>query len=295
MSITERFKKFIERIGMKKYVTKIKRFFQFENRTFDDYSEFIKKALNNGFEFVPLKDFQKQRLENEKIIGYRHDVDSELDHALKIAKIEHDLGVRSTYYVLHTAKYFYKNVSKDILNDSLIEKLLYLQNTLGHEVGLHIDLMPIEVIFKKDPVEYTKNLIQFLKENGINIVGVAPHGNLFHDVYRKKYKIENKEFINNIFADPYINFNTGMFNVDYEAYSLEHDNYLSDASFIENKRWDFSRVEEDFFKKTGRTIVLTHTIHWAPSNIYYFTVNFWITVEYFLKYLSEYIKLRKTL
>ena len=59
-------------------------------------------------------------------------------------------------------------------------------------------------------------------------------------------------------------FDIKMFNVGYEAYSLEHDTYFSDAKFIGNKRWNFSCIDDDFFNKSGRTIILTHTIHWAP-------------------------------
>jgi len=280
---------------MKKYITKVKRFFQFENRTFKDYELFIEKAKYNGFEFVQLKEFLKNKDANEKIIGLRHDVDSELDHALKIAKIEHNLGVKSTYFVLHTASYFHVDLSKNTLNDKLIKKLLYLQNTLGHEVGLHIDLMPIEIIYKKDPYVFVKSLVGLLKEKGVNIIGVAPHGNLFHHIYRQNYVIKNKDFKNSIFADPYIDFDIKMFNVGYEAYSLEHDTYFSDAKFIGNKRWDFSFIDDDFFNKSGRTIILTHTIHWAPSKFYYFTVNLWITMQYFFRYLNEYIKYRKSI
>jgi len=276
-----------------KYLTKVKRFFQFGNRTFKDYKLFIEKSKSNGFKFAPLKEFIKQKESNEKIIGIRHDVDSELDHALKIAKIEYDLGIRTTYYVLHTASYFYKNIHREILNDNLIKKLKYLQDTLGHEIGLHIDLMPIEIVYKKDPINYIKNLIILLKNNGINIIGVAPHGNLFHHIYRSKYIIKNKENINNIFADPYIIFDVKMFDIDYEAYSLPHDIYFSDARFIKNKRWDFSCIEDDFFEKNGRTIILAHTIHWAPSKFYYFTVNLILTVRYFFRYLSEYIKYKR--
>lgn len=279
---------------VKKYIFKIKKFFQFGNRTFNDYAQFLETAKANGCTFSPLKDFIKPRIDGEKLIGLRHDVDSELDHALKIAKIEHDLEVKATYYVLHTAKYFYKDIEANLLQKGLIEKLLYLQNTLGHEIGLHIDLMPIEVVYKKDPLVYTQNLVSFLRSKGLNIVGVAPHGNLFKDIYRKKHSIEGKEFINGVFADPYRIFQPSQVNVSYEAYNLPHDRYYSDAMFINNARWDFTKIKENFFNESGRTIILTHTIHWAPSVLYYFTINFSITVKYFLTYLKEYLKYKKS-
>lgn len=279
---------------MNKYLTKVKRFFHFGDRSFNDYKIFIEKAQNHGFEFVPLKSFRKQKVSTEKIIGLRHDVDSNLNHAIKIAKIEHALGVKSTYFVLHTAKYFYENILENTLNKNLIKKLQYLQNDLGHEIGLHTDLMPIEIIYKKDPINYVINIITLLRENGIKIVGIAPHGNLFHHIYRKKYIIGNEEKKNNIFADPYTDFDVKMFNIDYEAYSLTHDKYLSDASFLNNKRWDFSYVDDDFFKNNGRTIISTHPIHWAQSKFYYFSINFMLTVRYFFSYVNEFFMYKRS-
>lgn len=273
----------------------MKRFFQFGNRTFEDYSNFLKKAKANGFEFVPLREFLFPKEPNERKIGLRHDVDSELNHALKIARIEHAAGIKSTYFILHTAGYYYKDISKDKINERLIEKLVYLQNILGHEIGLHTDLMPIELVYKKDPDEYLKNILIHLRNNGINITGVAPHGNLFHHLYKRKYMDSDLEIKNNnLFADPSREFDMKMFNLDYEAYNLDEDIYFSDAQFINYKRWDFSCIENNFFKKNGRTIILTHTIHWAPSRVYYFTINFFLTVRYFFSYIIEYINYRRS-
>jgi len=277
-----------------KYLNKIQRFFHFGNRSFKAYKNFIEHAKASGFEFVPLKEMVKEKETNEKLIGLRHDVDSELKHALKIAKIEHDAGIQATYFIRHTAKYFYTDMNSDKFNKTLIEKLLYLQNTLGHEIGLHTDLMPIEMIYKKDPVVYMNDLVDLLKSKGIHIVGIAPHGNLFRHIYRKKHLIEKKPALNNLFTDPYAAIDLSILNIDYEAYSLKHDYYFSDSRFINNKRWDFSYLTDDFYNTNGRIIILTHTIHWAPSKLYYFTINFMRTVRYFFSYIKEYINYRKS-
>lgn len=276
-----------------KYLKKIKRFFHFGNRRFKDYNTFLEKAKASGFEFVPLKEMRKEKKPHERLIGLRHDVDSELNHALKIAKIEHDAGIQATYFVRHTARYFYSDMKSNNFNNTLIKKLLYIQNTLGHEIGLHTDLMPVEMIYKKDPVIFVNELVDLMRNNGIHIVGIAPHGNLFRHIYRKKYIGENKPAFSNLFADPYAEIDLSILNVDYEAYSLEHDNYYSDSRFLNNKRWDFSFLEDDFFNNNGRTIILTHTIHWAPSKYYYFTVNFMFTVRYLFSYVNEYLKYRR--
>lgn len=276
------------------FIIKIFRFFHFGKRKFTDYKNFLEKAQKSGFVFVPLKELANSKIQHEKVIGIRHDVDNDLDHAFKIAKIEHDLGIKSTYLILHTSKFFFKDISKGKINESLIKKLQFLQNSLGHEIGIHMDLMPIEIIYKKNPFEYLKNLIDLLRSNEINIKGVSPHGNLFKNIYKSKFYDPNKKILNNnIFANPYIEFNVKMFNLDYEAYSLEFENYFSDAKFIANKRWDFSNVQDSFFLKKGTTIILIHTIHWAESKFNYFTFNLMLTVIYFYSYIVEFIKYKR--
>ncbi|MFQ5650634.1 MAG: hypothetical protein ACE5IY_11890 [bacterium] len=279
-----------------KYLAKIRRFFYYGNRSLQDYGKFLDEAKNHGFRFAPLKEFVKKREHNENIIGLRHDVDCSIDQAFKIAEIEHNANIQATYFVLHTAKYFYQDISKNILNKKLLKKLTHLQNNLGHEIGLHVDLMPIEFNHKKDPFMYLRRLLDCLKKKGINVVGVSPHGNLFHHLYRKANLVPTKDIKNDIFVNPYIEFDLKKFNLSYEAYSLDHDIYYSDASFIDQKRWDFSAIEKSFFtvsESNKRTIISTHPIHWANSKLHYFTINFILTIEYCFRYLAEYHQYRR--
>src|SRR5690606_22479204 len=74
-------------------------------------------------------------------VALRHDVDYDIDVALEMAHIEHDLGYRSTYYLLHTAPYW---------NDAeFIDKSLKLQE-YGHEVGLHVNVLAEWAVGKID-------------------------------------------------------------------------------------------------------------------------------------------------
>ena len=169
---------------VKRIVSKFKQFFYFGNRSFNDYRQFLKTAVDSGFLFLPLNEFRYKN--NEKIICLRHDIDFSLNHSLKIARIENQANISATYFVLHTAKYFYRDISKHKINKSLISKLKYLQNTLGHEIGLHLDLMTIEKAYILNPDEYLKSLLRLLRDEGININGVAPHGSFLIRNYRKE-------------------------------------------------------------------------------------------------------------
>ena len=67
-------------------------------------------------------------------IHLRHDIDNDLDKALKLAKLEKQLGVKSTYFVLLSTQ-FYNIAAKECRN-----KVLKIKS-LGHDIGLHFDEM----------------------------------------------------------------------------------------------------------------------------------------------------------
>lgn len=281
----------------RRILNKLNRFFYFGNRTFLDYQNFLREAKNNNFIFLPLKEFVNERSNTPKnIIGLRHDVDCDIDHCIKIARIEHEEGVKATYFMLHTAKYFFDDIKSRQLNKHLIEKLKYIQDDLGHEIGIHSDLMPIELIYKLNPDNYLLEIIELLQESGINIQGIAGHGNLFKHLYKENFLKSNEKVRNkNIYANPHKEFYCNKFGLSYEAYSLDHDLFIGDADFPNNKRWDFSNLNKDFYVfKEDRIIILIHTAHWAYSKLNYYTINFIIITKYFLRYLLEFIKYKRS-
>lgn len=76
----------------------------------------------------------------------RHDIDNSLDQAVKLAELEAEEGVRSTWFVLLRTDFY------NIFSKSGYEALRHIQS-LGHEIGLHFDeasyvpaLRPDEVV-----------------------------------------------------------------------------------------------------------------------------------------------------
>lgn len=63
---------------------------------------------------------------------WRHDIDVSVHRALALARIEHEEGVRATYFV-HLHSRFYSAL-EDVITDRLRAIV-----SLGHEVGLHFD------------------------------------------------------------------------------------------------------------------------------------------------------------
>jgi hypothetical protein len=272
---------------IKRIVTKLYRFFYFGNRKFNDYEHFLKSATNWGFQILPLNEFIKSN--TEKIIGMRHDIDQSLNHSLNIAKIENQANVRATYFVLHTAKYFYTDISRKKINKKLISTLKYLQNDLGHEIGLHLDLMTIEKVYKFEPKEYLKNVLSLLRDEGIHINGVAPHGSFLIKTFRKNYDNLSRKKENSIYANPDTTFDLQEFNLAYEAYSIDHDIYYSDVRFINNKRWDLSLIDINTKNGPCKVIISIHPELWHKSKFNYYTNGLYLWLKYIFTYFIHLI------
>ena len=95
-----------------------------------NYKNFLNKFLDNKYEFIFFNEFKEKSV--NKII-LRHDVDLDIDLALKMAEIENSLGLKSIYFFLLT------NQSYNLISDSNIKKVTGIKK-LGHQISLHFDL-----------------------------------------------------------------------------------------------------------------------------------------------------------
>ena len=98
------------------------------NFTYRDYSALIGLLRENGYAFSSYVNYPGKG----KCVILRHDIDYSLEQAVKLARIEKDLGVRSTYFVL---------LSSDFYNPASSSSYRYLHEILdlGHDIGLHFD------------------------------------------------------------------------------------------------------------------------------------------------------------
>ena len=105
--------------------------------TYSHYREILGNALKAGYQIssfhnpVPINEHSSKR-----ILYIRHDVDGTLTKAVKLARIETEMEVRATYFVLANSP-LYNLLEESSL--SLIQEL----SSLGHWIGLHVDLTMI--------------------------------------------------------------------------------------------------------------------------------------------------------
>jgi len=96
--------------------------------TYTAYRELIDNLQNNNYSISSYKDW-----ENKPYCAIlRHDIDNDIEKALTLAKVEQELNVKSTYFVLVTSEFYNIFTAKS-------EKLLHAISECGHEIGLHFD------------------------------------------------------------------------------------------------------------------------------------------------------------
>ena len=103
----------------------------------------------------------------ESCLLIRHDIDFSIELALKVAKIESQIGLRSTFFVRFDAKYY---------NPFFIPHLEMLHEikSMGHELGLHYSVYPGSTGL--DPTEHVmtqKNTLEHLLNAPVE--SGAPH------------------------------------------------------------------------------------------------------------------------
>jgi hypothetical protein len=87
-----------------------------------EYIELIKELKQSGYHFAPVKEYFMDR-HRLPIIFLRHDIDRFPHRALRMAKVENDLGVSSTYYFRYP------------FSPRIIDMIAWL----GHEIGFHYE------------------------------------------------------------------------------------------------------------------------------------------------------------
>jgi hypothetical protein len=219
--------------------------------TYAEYAHFLDGL--GGRDVVPMREFAR----GEGDLALRHDVDSRLESALELGRIEHDRELRATYFVLHTAPYWD--------DPQLVSRLSRLEE-LGHEVGFHNDLVTLQRLEGVDVAAYLGEQLARLRGAGIDVAGAAAHGSPwchrlgFHNNY--VFRGWDEPVPGFPLTEVPQKLDPAEFGLEYEAYHVAQDVYFSDASFVNRRRAHPAALRLEPGK---RTIVLVHPCHWDRS------------------------------
>ena len=121
---------------------------EFNPATYIRFIEYLRKT----YRIVP---FCEIPTENIPYLILRHDIDISLESALKMAQIEHTIGVRSTYFVLLSSKHYNPFEGRNV-------EIMRQISRLGHEIGLHYDVEQYEC-YAVNHVHALKNEMRILE------------------------------------------------------------------------------------------------------------------------------------
>jgi hypothetical protein len=116
------------------------------------YTELIKSFTNQGFVIKSFNDY----LTTTGGIVFRQDVDKLPNNSLKVARIQYELGIKSTYFFR-------------ILSGSFDLDIIEQIEKLGHEIGYHYEDLPLALSDRRNRFESRKELT----EREVAEVGIA--------------------------------------------------------------------------------------------------------------------------
>jgi hypothetical protein len=204
--------------------------------TLNDYSGSIQSYLENGYKVTSFAEYLTDPATKHLIL--RHDVDFALEPALKIGKLDAELGATSSFYFRVHAKNY------NLFSVQGLSTVDHLMN-LGHEVALHLE----EGIERIGQREKWANLDgqkdSFEKLLGIKIKGFAAHEPVRFGGFQTSDEAKVR------------------WELEYHSYESKFTNemkYLSDSS----GRWR-ERPFQDYVNEYQKLQVLIHPIWWFEN------------------------------
>ena len=130
--------------------------------TFDAYMSLLEDIRDRGYKYI----FYDEIGTHDKEVLIRHDVDFSLEKALEMAKIESQLNVRSSYFVLITSPFYniHEKKSRQIIKEIL---------ELGHKIGLHFDYTIYNTVIISEIIDHAKKELELLSvsiESNVNTI-----------------------------------------------------------------------------------------------------------------------------
>ena len=199
--------------------------------TLDKYQELCEAICSSGYTTLTVKKYfeLRDKLENNhiKFVILRHDIERNPANAVKMARIENNLGISSTFYFRTLPRVFRKDVIEQIKDR-------------GHEIGYHYEVL------SKAKGDYEKAIKLFEQELNefrkiVDVKTISMHGSPLSPY-------DNRDLWNVYdFRD---------FGITGEAYlSIKDVNYFSDTG----RSWNWKNKIRDFMPDQKQKIAVDTT------------------------------------
>lgn len=221
----------------------------------------------------------------DDVLVIRHDIDQDIETAVRMARWESEQGIRATYCVLHTAWYYgrFKNRRLTARSEDMVEACLEIQS-LGHEINLHNNAVVAGLRTGADPFDILGEELDFLRGRGLDVTGTSTHG----DPLCRTLGFRNLEMFSEC-VDPDAGGvravehesqrvvlgerSMSELGLTYEGYDLPRDIYISDSGGTlraETRRPGRPRTpgsQQDVIPAYRRVVgILVHPVWWDFDN-----------------------------
>ncbi len=237
------------------------------------WDAFCEKLIEKGFLGIPAREASNK---TEKYLVLKHDVETNVENALTMAKIENKYGHRGSFYV-----------QAYLLEDEKNILMLKEMQAMGHEVSYHYDVMDsCKGDLEKAIAEFDKNKGIFEK-NGFRLETLCQHGNpvverVGYTSNRDFFRSEKVQLLYPHMADIMVDFKE-KYDTDYLYFSdagrhfqLIYDPINNDVIKSDDKNVLYKDIDELLFalSKVGGNIVSTHPHRWTRSAVKYIIKSF---------------------
>lgn len=232
------------------------------------WEEICSRLKSKGLQSIPACEVKS---DSGNYVVLKHDVETDVPRAHRIAQIEKKYGHRGSYYV-----------QAYLMNNSRNVELLSQMQQMGHEISYHYDVLDsCKGNMNEAVAEFEKNLKLFRSQD-FPVVTVCQHGNPI--IERNGYS-SNRDFFRNShvkelypdIADIMVNFKEA-YSTDYLYFSdagrtfrLIYDPINNDIVNSDDKNIPFNSVDEllNGLDKEKGNIISIHPHRWMQSALIY--------------------------
>jgi len=131
--------------------------------TFSKFRKLCDTISQSGYEILTIRKYLNSGDKPKRFIIIRHDIDEDIALGLKMAEIEKEYDICSTYYI---------RMVNNVFNPNLIKRIA----GMGHEIGYHYEVMDKAKGDKKKAIEIFKKELAMLREV-CSVDTICMHGN----------------------------------------------------------------------------------------------------------------------
>jgi hypothetical protein len=241
--------------------------------SWDDYRGLLAELARPRYRVLTMAAFAAAPADPQRVVvGMRHDIDSHPEKALAMAALEEAAGLRSTYFVLHSASYYGEVRDGRLRRHAAIGALAQEFDRRGFEVGIHHDLFSMMWRHGFAPEPFLREELASYRALGVAVTGAAAHGDgtviarglnnmwIFAEFARSGVSVvEGRSY-------PYGQATLAGAGLAYEAYLLRRDESTGDIDARLKGQPATELTALLAAQPAGRrVIILTHPEHWGRT------------------------------